>query len=260
MKNAKKIISISLCILTVSTVMAMSTACGKKDEPIEREPLITEETTESVSIEDPTIETTKKKTKTKTERETTTTKKAVTETKRYESTTSRQTEPTKSNYPSTTKRQEQTTHRRENTTKKPESTTKKQEVTTTKKTEPTTAKKPATTTKPEPVSKPYSCGCKNHHCTTKEEHAFIKSLEEKGCSICGSHSCRSFYVLDEWGQPCYDITKCPKYSEKKDPANYCEHCGKEIGLGDNGTCVRFTVDTKCPICGKKVPAKTCHTH
>lgn len=255
MKHVKKIISISLCILTVSTVMAMFTACSKKDEPIEREPLITEETTENVSIEDPTIETTKKKRKTTTEKETTT-KKAVTETKRYENTTSKQSVATKkSTSPSAIRKPEPTTQRRETTTKKPESTTKKQEVTTTKKTEPTT-KKPVTTTK----TKLYSCGNKNHHCTTKEEHAFIKSLEEKGCSICGSHSCRSFYAIDEWGNNCYDITKCPKYSEKKDPANYCEHCGKEIGLGDNGTCVRFTVDTKCPICGKKVPAKTCHTH
>ena len=56
------------------------------------------------------------------------------------------------------------------------------------------------------------------------------------------------------------MTKCPKYKEEKDPAVYCEHCGRECGLGDNGTCVRFTVDTECPICGKMVLAKTCHTH
>lgn len=255
MKNTKKIICIALCLFTALTLFS---ACGKKDKPTEKETLITEETTEEelITIEEPGKETEKHTEKeTTTKKAVTTTQRAVTETKKYENTTSRQTKPTKSNYPSTTKRQEQTTHRRETTTKRYESTTKKQEVTTTKKTEPTT-KKPVTTTK----TKPYSCGSKNHHCTTKEEHAFIKSLEEKGCSICGSHSCRSFYAIDEWGNNCYDITKCPKYSEKKDPANYCEHCGKEIGLGDNGTCVRFTVDTKCPICGKKVPAKTCHTH
>lgn len=253
MKNTRKVICISLCILTVSTVMAMFTACGKEKEE-ETSPLISETTLSDISIEDPSIETTKKRRKTTTEKETTTTQRAVTETKRYEPTTSRQFVATKkTTTPSTTKKPEPTTQRRETTTKK-------QEVTTTKKTEPTT-KKPVTITKPATTEpKSYSCGSKNHHCTTKEEHAFIKSLEEKGCSICGSHSCRSFYAIDEWGNNCYDITKCPKYSEKKDPANYCEYCGKEVGLGDNGTCVRFTVDTKCPICGKKVPAKTCHTH
>ena len=32
MKNTRKVICISLCILTVSTVMAMFTACGKEKE------------------------------------------------------------------------------------------------------------------------------------------------------------------------------------------------------------------------------------
>lgn len=106
----------------------------------------------------------------------------------------------------------------------------------------------------------YSCGNPKHRCKTVEDHNFIVSLETKGCSICGSHSCNSFYATDEWGNQCYDITKCPQYKQEKDPSVYCEHCGRKCGLGDNGTCVRFTVDTKCPICGKTVPAKTCHTH
>lgn len=253
MKNTEKIICIALCLFTALTLFS---ACGKKGEPTEKEILITEETTEEelITIEEPGKEKHTEKETTTTNKAVTTTQRSVTETKRYENKTRRQTVTTKNpTSPSTTKKPEQTTQMRETTTKKPEATT-------TKKTEPTT-KKPVTTTKPETTKpKPYSCGSKNHHCTTKEEHAFIKSLEEKGCSICGSHSCRSFYAIDEWGNNCYDITKCPKYSEKKDPANYCEHCGKEIGVGDNGTCVRFTVDTKCPICGKKVPAKTCHTH
>lgn len=252
MKHTKKIISISLCILILSTVF---TACRKDIEPETTRQTTTESTTEeTVAVEEPMIETSDKEESTTTKKAVTTTQKPVTESKKYESTTSKQSVATKKpTSPSTTKKPEQTTQRRETTTKK-------QEVATTKKTELTT-KKPVTTTKTETTkAKPYSCGSKNHHCTTKEEHALIKSLEEKGCSICGSHSCRSFYAIDEWGNNCYDITKCPKYSEKKDPANYCEHCGKEIGLGDNGTCVRFTVDTKCPICGKTVPAKTCHTH
>ena len=121
------------------------------------------------------------------------------------------------------------------------------------------------TTKPaptQPVTNPtkYSCGMKNHSCSTIQEHEFLCELESKGCPVCGSHSCVSFYAKDEWGNWCYDITKCPDYSKQKDPTEYCEHCGKKIGLGDDGTCVRFTVDTECPICGKLVKAKTCHTH
>lgn len=106
----------------------------------------------------------------------------------------------------------------------------------------------------------YSCGVKGHHCDSLETHNFITSLEEKGCPICGSHSCKSFYAVDEWGNACYDITKCPEYTQEKDPCIYCQTCGKKVGDGDNGTCVRFTVDCTCPICGKTVKAKTCHTH
>ena len=108
--------------------------------------------------------------------------------------------------------------------------------------------------------KEYSCGKSGHHCESKETHSFIVSLEKKGCSICGSHSCKSFYAIDEWGNACYDISKCTKYSEKKDPNKYCDECAKKIGNGSKGTCVRFTVDTKCPDCGKSVKARTCHTH
>lgn len=242
MKHTRKIICIALCILTVVTIFA---ACGKKEKPLTDETVTTEEsTTEEKTTKEPIIiEEPGKETEKHTEKETT--KKEEPTTKKPETTTTKPYTP-----PSTTKAPEK---KPETTTKKPETTTQKQE-STTKKPEPTTTK-PATT---EP--KAYSCGSKNHHCSSKEEHTFIVSLEEKGCTICGSHSCKSFYALDEWGNPCYDITRCPKYSEKKDPANYCEHCGKEVGLGDNGTCVRFTVDTKCPICGKNVSAKTCHTH
>ena len=106
----------------------------------------------------------------------------------------------------------------------------------------------------------YSCGVKGHHCDSAETHSFIVSLEKKGCSICGSHSCKSFYCVDEWGNAVCDITKCLKYSEKSDPCIYCQECGKKVGDGDHGTCVRFTVDCTCPVCGKAVKAKTCHTH
>ncbi len=106
----------------------------------------------------------------------------------------------------------------------------------------------------------YSCGKSGHHCDSKETHEFIVSLENAGCDYCGSHSCKSFYAVDEWGNACYDVTKCPEYSSKKDPVKYCQDCGKKVSDGYNGTCLRFTVDTECPECGKKVKAKTCHSH
>lgn len=237
MKNTRKLICFALCIITIVSMFA---ACGKENKPAEEKTTITEETTtkEPITIEEPSKETTEKET---TKKEETTTKKAETTTvKPY---TLPSTTKPKPQVPSTTKKPTQPT-----TTKKPEPTTK-----------PTTTK-PTTTLPAETEPKPYSCGKANHHCTTKEEHAFIVSLENKGCSICGSHSCRSFYAIDEWGNNCYDITKCPKYSVKEDPLEYCEHCGKPCGLGDKGSCVRFTVETKCPGCGKTVPAKTCHSH
>ena len=106
----------------------------------------------------------------------------------------------------------------------------------------------------------YSCGSKGHHCDSKETHNFIVSLEKKGCSYCGSHSCKSFYTYDEWGNACYDPSKCESYNVKSDPCEYCQECGKKVGTGSKDTCVRFTVDTKCPECGKSVKGKTCHSH
>lgn len=106
----------------------------------------------------------------------------------------------------------------------------------------------------------YNCGVKKHNCDSKETHDFIVSLEKKGCSICGSHTCKSFYAVDEWGNACYDITKCPKYTIKNDPTVYCSTCGKKIGDGSNGTCVRYVNDTVCEICHGAVKGKTCHSH
>lgn len=150
------------------------------------------------------------------------------------------------------------------TTKTP-STTKKQTSSKEEVLKPATTNKTPTTEYSLPASdndsvKEYSCGKSGHHCESKETHSFIVSLEKKGCSICGSHSCKSFYAIDEWGNACYDISKCTKYSEKKDPNKYCDECARKIGNGSKGTCVRFTVDTKCPDCGKSVKARTCHTH
>ena len=106
----------------------------------------------------------------------------------------------------------------------------------------------------------YSCGVSGHHCDSKETHDFIASLEKKGCPHCGSHSCKSFYTVDEWGNACYDMTKCPEYSVKDDPCEYCQECGKKVGDGSKGTCVRYVNDTTCEVCKEKVKGKTCHSH
>lgn len=105
----------------------------------------------------------------------------------------------------------------------------------------------------------YNCNTANHHCDGPETHAYITNLELQGCMLCGSHSCASFYALDEWGHTCYNVTKCPKYDAKKDPVLYCQICGKTNGDGSNGTCVQFVNDANCPNCGQFVKANTCHT-
>ena len=104
----------------------------------------------------------------------------------------------------------------------------------------------------------YSCGVAGHHCTGPETHSFICELEQKGCEYCGSHSCPSFYAVDEWGQGCYTPSKCPKYDIHADTVWYCQACGKKCGDGRNGTCVQFVIDCTCPNCGEQVKAWTCH--
>lgn len=274
MKKSTKITSIILAAVLLLSVVTLFSSCGKTDR--ENEPDTTTTKTEDeattlkpLDIDD--IETTSEKETETTQAESSTkktepsTEKQEPSTKKTEPTTRRQ-EPTTHRQEPTTTKQEPTTRKEEPATKKPESTTQRQEPTT-KKEEPTTRKEEPTTKKPEPsttTTEPaptqYSCGGTNHRCKTPEDHEFLASLEAKGCPICGSHSCKSFYVIDEWGNQSYDVTKCPEYKVEEDPAVYCDYCGRECGLGDNGTCVRFTVDTVCPICGKTVPAKTCHTH
>ena len=104
----------------------------------------------------------------------------------------------------------------------------------------------------------YSCGVAGHHCTGPETHSYICELEQKGCEYCGSHSCPSFYAVDEWGQGCYTPSKCPKYDIHADPVWYCQTCHKPCGDGRNGTCVQFVIDCTCPNCGEQVKAWTCH--
>ena len=105
----------------------------------------------------------------------------------------------------------------------------------------------------------YSCGTAGHHCDGPETHAYIQNLELKGCPNCGSHSCPSFYAVDEWGNTCYTPSECPNYDIHKDPVYYCQECGKACGDGTNGTCVQFVTGCNCPNCGKAVDSRTCHS-
>mgnify|MGYP001003485910 CR=1 FL=1 len=106
----------------------------------------------------------------------------------------------------------------------------------------------------------YSCGSPNHHCHNEDAHAWILNLELEGCSFCGSHSCPSFYDVNEWGFTRYNQTLCPKYNEKSDPSKYCQRCGRELWSQSNPTgCFSYLQDTDCE-CGEHVKGNTCHHH
>ena len=48
--------------------------------------------------------------------------------------------------------------------------------------------------------------------------------------------------------------------QRQEENNICSHCGKVMGDGENGTCVRWMMgDMTCPVCGEFVAANTCHT-
>ena len=40
---------------------------------------------------------------------------------------------------------------------------------------------------------------------------------------------------------------------------WCRDCGKRVGDGTNGTCVYFTRDKECPLCGHECKKLACHT-
>jgi len=105
----------------------------------------------------------------------------------------------------------------------------------------------------------YNCGTPGHHCAGPETHALLIEIADKGCDYCGSHTCPSFYATDEWGQGCYDPTKCPEYNVQHDPCYYCQDCGKPCGDGLGGTCAVYIIDIACPNCGEHVKAWTCHS-
>lgn len=105
----------------------------------------------------------------------------------------------------------------------------------------------------------YDCGTPGHHCDGPETHAYVLNLELEGCPYCGEHNCPSFYATDEWGNTCYTPSQCPQYDVHKDPAVYCQTCGKLCGDGEHDTCVQFVTACHCPNCGLWVEAWTCHT-
>lgn len=109
-------------------------------------------------------------------------------------------------------------------------------------------------------TEPYACESDQHHCDGPETHAYIQNLELMGCSYCGSHSCPSFYAVDEWGHTCYTPSECPQYDEQKDAGKYCPVCGRKNGNGNNGTCQKWMNKTRCLTCGETVDAQTCHSH
>ena len=111
-----------------------------------------------------------------------------------------------------------------------------------------------------PVEEAYDCGCANHHCQNADFHASLINRELEGCPYCGSHSCPSFYAVNEWGYTKYDATLCPKYNADKDDALVCPDCGRSMWSPDNPTgCFRYLQDTQCE-CGELVPGNTCHHH
>ena len=45
-----------------------------------------------------------------------------------------------------------------------------------------------------------------------------------------------------------------------EPSDLCSRCGRPIGDGKNGSCVRWLMgDVDCPNCGEHVASHTCHT-
>ena len=111
-----------------------------------------------------------------------------------------------------------------------------------------------------PVEETYHCGYEKHHCQSAGYHASLLNRELDGCPYCGSHSCASFYALNEWGFTKYDPTLCAKYNVQEDPAEYCPDCGRKMWSLDNPTgCFRYLQDTQCE-CGDFVSGNTCHHH
>lgn len=120
---------------------------------------------------------------------------------------------------------------------------------------------PADTGEPYADPKPtaYCCDTPDHCCDNPEIHAYICNLEIAGCRYCGSHHCPSFYGTDQWGNAGYYPSLCPEYDVRKDESVYCQVCGKPCGDGSKDTCARYNIDIHCPLCGKWVPAWTCHS-
>ena len=92
-----------------------------------------------------------------------------------------------------------------------------------------------------------------------ENYSYWQNWMLKGCDYCGSHDCVAFFSVDAFGYTSYNWRNCPQYDIKKDPAIYCQICGKKGGDGRNDTCARYINGTNCPYCGVWVESRTCHT-
>lgn len=78
-------------------------------------------------------------------------------------------------------------------------------------------------------------------------------MKDVDCPNCGKH------VQVRTCHTCNEATPVPAPT----PAiNICRHCGKKMGNGTNGTCIRYSLigtNMPCPNCGETIPARTCHS-
>ena len=114
----------------------------------------------------------------------------------------------------------------------------------------TKAQKPAqSATKPaQSATKPAAKTSPNPNLTASE----YQQLLNAGMPESLAKRSTSTYAINEWEA---DV----KVANGKVPTMTCSECGKLAGGGTHGTCVRFTTDGPCPVCGEYVTAKTCHS-
>lgn len=114
----------------------------------------------------------------------------------------------------------------------------------------TKAQKPAqSATKPaQSATKPAAKTSPNPNLTASEYQQLLnagmpESLAKKSTST---------YAMNCWEA---DVNR----ANGKVPTFNCPDCGKLSGGGTHGTCVQFTTDGPCPVCGEFVKADACHS-
>lgn len=114
----------------------------------------------------------------------------------------------------------------------------------------TKAQKPAqSATKPaQSATKPAAKTSPNPNLTASE----YQQLLDAGMPESLAKKSTSTYAINSWKA---DVNR----ANGKVPTFNCSECGKLAGSGTHGTCVRFTTDGPCPVCGEYVTAKTCHS-